>query len=132
MNGEGFLKNMKKKILIADDYALMRTTVRDFLSSQGDFEIIGEAENGQDAVMKTEILNPDIIIMDIGMPVMNGIEATKIIHEKFPGIFIVALTMYQDRQYLDSIMECGAYCVIKKDAMFEMLQKELIEIGRIA
>ena len=83
------------KILIADDHELILNGIRDMLKNVKRYRIVGQASNGEEAVEKALELEPDVIFMDISMPVLNGIEATKIIVDKLPGIKILALTQHE-------------------------------------
>ncbi|MCH8317009.1 MAG: response regulator transcription factor [Bacteroidetes bacterium] len=104
------MTNSKSKILIivADDHHLIRDGIVSMLNNVDDFEIVGEAENGKEVVEKTKKLKPDVVIMDINMPEMNGIEATKIIKEECPDTRILVLTMYDNEEYIRNILEAGA------------------------
>ncbi len=99
---------MKTKILIADDHQLFREGLVNLLSESSDIEIIGEAENGEVAIALVEKLKPDIVIMDIGMPIINGIEATTILKSKYPELKIIALSMHSEKTYVKEILEAGA------------------------
>ncbi|MFC2038397.1 response regulator [Chloroflexota bacterium] len=96
------------RILIVDDHAVVREGFHTLLEAQPDIEVIGEATNGREAIEKTEELSPDVILMDISMPVMNGLEATSVIKNKNPGIIILILTMHENDQYFFKILEEGA------------------------
>jgi two-component system, NarL family, response regulator LiaR len=95
-------------ILIADDHPLVREALRNLVDTQQDMTVIGEASNGEEAVKLAKALMPDVIIMDIGMPVMNGLEATRIIKKECPGIAILVLTVYTDDEHIIGILEAGA------------------------
>lgn len=100
---------MKKiKVVIADDHAVVREGTRKILDQEDDLEVLGEASDGNEAVRLAETLKPDVILMDISMPKMDGIEATKYIKEKNPGIAILILTAYDDDQFIFSLLEAGA------------------------
>ncbi|PPL14071.1 DNA-binding response regulator, partial [Microterricola pindariensis] len=90
---------MSIRILIADDHHVVRRGLVFFLKTQKDLEIIGEAENGRKAVEMARELKPDIILMDLAMPEMDGIEATKMIKEEDPGIKIMILTSFSDQDH---------------------------------
>jgi DNA-binding NarL/FixJ family response regulator len=96
------------KVIIADDHAVVREGTRKILDQEEDIHVLAEANNGEEAVKLAEELKPDVILMDISMPVMDGIEATKIIKEKNPGITILILTAYDDDQFIFSLLEAGA------------------------
>lgn len=99
---------MSIRILIADDHHVVRRGLVFFLKTQKDLEIIGEAENGRKAVEMAKELKPDIILMDLAMPEMDGIEATKIIKEEDPSIKIMILTSFSDQDHVIPALEAGA------------------------
>lgn len=96
------------KILIADDHAVVREGTREILEQEQDIEIIAEAADGEEAVRLTGISRPDVVIMDIAMPEMDGIEATKQIKDRFPATAILILTAYDDDQFVFGLLEAGA------------------------
>ncbi len=96
------------RVLIADDHIIVREGLRALLQSQPDIEVVGEATNGEDTVAKTAELNPDIILMDITMPGMNGLEATRQIKQDNPKVKILILTMHEGDEYFFKILEAGA------------------------
>jgi two-component system, NarL family, response regulator NreC len=112
---------MSIKVLLADDHKIVRDGLRSLLEKDGGLEVVGEAPNGQVAVELAQELMPDIIVMDIGMPVMNGIEATEQIIENQPGAKVIALSMHCDRRFVASIMEAGASGYLLKDCAFDEL-----------
>jgi DNA-binding NarL/FixJ family response regulator len=101
---------MVKKIgvIIADDHAVVREGTRKILDQEEDIKVLSEANDGEEAVRLAESLKPDVILMDISMPRMDGIEATKIIKQKNPAITILILTAYDDDQFIFSLLEAGA------------------------
>jgi DNA-binding NarL/FixJ family response regulator len=90
----------KVKILLADDHPLIRSGISHLLQSYADFLIVGEAGDGEEAIAKIKELSPDVVIMDISMPKLNGIEAIKIIRKKFSSTRILVLSMYDDEEYI--------------------------------
>lgn len=112
---------MSVTILIADDHQLFREGLVNLLSQAPDIEIIGQAEDGKDALKKARKLVPDIILMDIGMPVMNGVKATEALSKEFPGIRVIALSMHSDKQYIKGILEAGAYGYLFKNCTYNQL-----------
>lgn len=106
----------KIKLLLADDHAVVRSGLRMLLEAQTDMEIVGEAENGREAVDLAQELHPDIILMDILMPELNGIEATRLVKEVVPDTAVLALTMYEDDQYFFEMLKAGASGYIPKRA----------------
>jgi DNA-binding NarL/FixJ family response regulator len=103
-------------VLLADDHAVVRSGLRMLLESQSDITIVGEAQNGREAVERVEVLKPDVVLMDIEMPDMNGIEATKRIKQVAPATAVLALTMYEDDQYFFEMLHAGAAGYIPKRA----------------
>lgn len=100
--------NKKIRVLIADDHPLVRDSFKMHLEKQPDIEIIGEAEDGEMAVQLAGKLMPDVIIMDISMPKMNGIEATMKIKSQWPNIEVLVLTVHDDTEHILKILEAGA------------------------
>jgi two-component system, NarL family, response regulator NreC len=109
------------KILLADDHKIMRDGLRKILQEQSDMEVIGEANSGRAAVDLAYRLVPDVIIMDISMPVMNGIEATRRIVAKAPQIKIIALSMHSDKRYVVEMLKAGALGYVHKMCQYEDL-----------
>lgn len=103
------------KVLIADDHRVVREGLSAILKSNEDIQVVGEACDGQEAVEKARALVPDVILMDISMPKMSGIEATRVIKREFPHIGIVALTMYEEQQYIFDLVRAGATGYLLKD-----------------
>ncbi|MGA9288236.1 MAG: response regulator transcription factor [Anaerobacillus sp.] len=99
---------MKINLLLADDHLMVRKGLRLFLQSQKDIEIVGEASNGLEAVTLAKELNPDIILMDLIMPGMDGIEATKELKKDFPSIKIIMLTSFSDQDHVLPAIRAGA------------------------
>ncbi|HEY3252124.1 MAG TPA: response regulator transcription factor [Ignavibacteria bacterium] len=114
------------KILIVDDHEVVRDGLRNILLSLDNISIAGEAGNGEDAIKMYNTVKPDLVIMDISMPGMNGIEATRIIKEKDPEAKILILTMHDNQEYLNQIIRSGAKGFILKNTDKE----ELLEAVR--
>jgi NarL family two-component system response regulator LiaR len=104
------------KILIADDHPLLRESLHKTLSNQRDMKVVGEAGDGNEVIKMAEELKPDIIIMDIMMPTVNGIEASKQIKKDLPNIAILILTAYDDDNYVLGLLEAGAAGYLLKSA----------------
>ncbi|MGM0579081.1 MAG: response regulator transcription factor [Bacteroidota bacterium] len=109
------------KILLADDHQLVRNGIKIFLESEEEFEVIGEAKNGIEAIEKTKQLKPDIVLLDISMPDKNGLEAAPEILKIPENPKIIMLSMYLDEQYINSCMEVGVQGYIHKGADKEEL-----------
>ena len=105
----------KIRVIIAEDHAVVREGTRQLLEREDDIEVAGEAPNGAEAVALVERVNPDVAIMDISMPVMGGIEATKRIKESRPGTAVLILTAYDDDQYVFALLGAGAAGYLLKD-----------------
>jgi two-component system response regulator NreC len=108
---------MKKlRILLADDHTVMRTGLRVLLERQTSLEVVGEAENGRETIQLAASLRPDVVVMDVGMPVLNGIEATKTIVTEDPSIAVVILSMHADESYVMRALKAGARGYLLKDS----------------
>ena len=112
---------MKKRILIVDDHHCSAMRSRHYLLFRTDMEVVGEAQNGQEAIVLSRELRPDIILMDVKMPVMDGVEATRRILAETPDMKILALSMYSDDGFVKGIMRAGALRYILKGADFEVI-----------
>lgn len=112
------MTNMAKKIrvLIVDDHTLVRDGIRALLALFADIEVVGEAADGKEALEKTRELAPDVVLMDLAMPIMGGLEATRRIHKEFPETKVLALTQYDDSEYVVPVIEAGARGFITKMA----------------
>jgi DNA-binding NarL/FixJ family response regulator len=104
------------RIVIADDHTVVRTGTRQILEQETDLKVVGEAANGEDAVQLINALKPDIAIVDIAMPVMNGIEVTRKVKKTSPGTAILILSTYDNDEYVFALLEAGAAGYLLKDA----------------
>lgn len=120
----------KTSILIVDDHELCRDGLKMLINREADMEVVGEAENGQRAITLADDLQPDVIIMDIKMPVMDGIEATRRIVAKRPGMKILALSVYSDTIFYAEMMRAGALGYIVKGDNFEEMSKTIHRVAR--
>jgi two-component system response regulator NreC len=108
---------MKKlRILLADDHTVMRTGLRVLLERQPNLEVVGETENGRQTVELSASLKPDVLVMDVGMPILNGIEATKQIVDKSSTTAVIILSMYSDEAYVMRALKAGARAYLLKDS----------------
>lgn len=114
-------KIMGIKVLLADDHKIVRDGLRTLIEKQKDMEVIGEAENGRNTVKLAQKLLPDVVIMDITMPDLNGIDATRRILTESPGVKVIALSMHSDRRFVSGMLEAGASGYLLKDCAFEEL-----------
>jgi len=105
----------KIKILLAEDHAVVRESICKYLSGQSDFMVVGEASDGVEAVELTDKLCPDVVVMDIAMPRLNGIDATKQIKESHPTTAVLILTAYDYDEYIFALLETGAAGYLLKD-----------------
>ncbi len=112
---------MGEKIMLVDDNNIMRDVLRSFLAKQPCMDVVAEAENGRTAIKLTGKFRPDVIVMDIIMPDLNGIDATRQIVEEFPGTKVIALSMHSDRQFVVGMLKVGALGYLLKDCVFEEL-----------
>jgi DNA-binding NarL/FixJ family response regulator len=110
-NEEGVIR-----LLIADDHALVRSGLRSMLNREPGFDIIGEAENGREAVELCRSLRPDLVLMDVRMPKMDGLEATRIIKHEYPEIRVLMVTMHENQDYTLEAVRAGAAGYVLKDA----------------
>ena len=112
---------MSIKILIADDHQLVREGLANLLSDDPNIEVVGQAEDGKEAIENVKKLKPDILIMDIGMPVINGIEATGILKKENPGLKVIGLTLHAEKNFVRGMLEAGAYGYLFKTCAYEEL-----------
>ena len=106
----------KIKVLVVDDHTIVRDGICALLALVGDIEVVGEAANGSEALKMVKELEPDVVLMDITMPVMDGLEATRRIRRKFPRIRVLALTQYDDKEYVFPVIAAGDSGFISKVA----------------
>ena len=111
----------KIRVLIVDDHTLVRDGIRALLALVADVEVVGEAANGKEALEKVKELAPDVVLMDLAMPVMGGLDATRRIRRDFPGTRVLALTQYDDSEYVIPVIEAGARGFVSKMAAFSEL-----------
>jgi len=121
---------MSIKVLIADDHVFYREGVRAFLGNSPEIEVVGEAGNGDEAITKTTELQPDVILMDLKMPGMNGIESTRQIHEKSPKVGVLVLTMFDDDDSVFAAMRAGARGYLLKDADKDEVVRAIVAVER--
>jgi len=118
------------RVLVVDDHAVIRRGVQGILRSYPEWELCGEAENGQEAIKLAETLKPEIIIMDVSMPVLNGLEATRIIHDLLPNTRILLLTLHSSTELVRTAFRAGARgYVLKSDAEHDLVRALNVVIG---
>lgn len=106
----------KIRLLLADDHAILRDGIRALLAEQPDMSVVGEAGDGRQAVTLAHDLSPDVVLMDIGMPLLNGLEATRQIKRDRPGIHVLILTMHENEEYIREVLAAGASGYVLKQA----------------
>ena len=112
---------MSIRIILAEDHKIVREGLRTLLEKQSDMEVIAEAEDGRTTVQLVRKLSPDVVIMDIAMPDLNGIEATRQIMAEAPGVKAIALSIHSNRQFVVGMLKAGASGYMLKDCAFEEL-----------
>ncbi|HOG17102.1 MAG: Oxygen regulatory protein NreC [Syntrophaceae bacterium PtaU1.Bin231] len=112
---------MEIRVLLADDHNIFRDGLRTLIEKEAGMEVVGEAENGRKAIALAEKLLPNVIIMDVSMPDMNGIEATRKIVSAIPDVKVIALSMHSDRRFVLGMLEAGASGYLLKDCAFAEL-----------
>jgi len=118
------------RILLADDHAVVRQGFKLILGAQPDMEIVGEAGNGREAVDLSEQLKPDVVVMDVAMPELNGIEATRRIGESAPHARVLALSMHKDSVYVREVLRAGARGYLLKDSVAGDLVSAVRSVAR--
>jgi DNA-binding NarL/FixJ family response regulator len=116
---------MAIRILLADDHKIVRDGLRSLLQAEADLEVVGEAANGREAVRLAQELSPDVVVMDVGMPDLNGIEATRYIAGGASGAKVIALSMHSDRRFVEGMLAAGATGYLLKDSAFEELARAI-------
>jgi len=112
---------MPIKVLIADDHQIVRDGLRSLLTREPDMELVGEAEDGRTIMKMLLEKTPDVIIMDVAMPELNGIEATRQALHEFPAVKVIALSMHDDRRFVINMLKAGASGYLIKDCAFREL-----------
>ncbi|OGO00374.1 MAG: DNA-binding response regulator [Chloroflexi bacterium RBG_13_51_52] len=120
----------KIRVLVVDDHTIVRDGICALLALAGDIEVVGEATNGNEAVNKVRELNPDVVLMDIAMPMMGGLEATRRINKEFPKTKVLVLTQYDDKEYFFPVIESGALGFISKAAASSELTAGIRSVHR--
>ena len=121
---------MQIKVLIADDHVFYREGVRALLGSVNEIEVIGEANNGEEAIVQANNIQPDVILMDLKMPGTNGIDATRRIHETHPNIGVLVITMFDDDDSVFAAMRAGARGYLLKDADKDEVVRAIVAVER--
>lgn len=123
------MPSKKIRILVADDHTIVRSGVISLLSLNPDFEVVGEAENGREAIELVRTKNPDVVLMDIGMPVLNGLEATRRIKKEFPQVKVLVLSGYDNDEYILQMIQSGANGYILKNSFLDDLYSAIRSVN---
>jgi len=119
---------MSTRILLVDDHGVIREGLRSLLEKQPDIEVVGEAEDGRKAVELVRELLPEIVIMDITMPNLNGVDATRQIKGSFPQVSIIALSIHANRRFVANMLKAGASAYILKECLFDELIQSIRDV----
>ncbi len=120
----------KLRVMIVDDHGILRAGIRSLLESESDIEVVGEAGRGEEAIEKAKRLQPGLVLMDIAMPGMSGIEATRQIKKELPDTGVLILTMHDDEEFFFPVLRAGASGYIMKDARPQELLYAIKAVGR--
>jgi DNA-binding NarL/FixJ family response regulator len=118
------------RVLLADDHSIVREGIRALLESESDIEVIGEAETGREALELAKGLHPDVILMDIAMPLLNGLEATRQLQSLVPDSKVLILSAHSDDAYVEKVMSMGAKGFLIKQASFKILSTAIREVHK--
>lgn len=118
------------RVLLVDDQIIIRQGLQSLLESKPDLQVVGDAENGQQAIEQVEALKPDVVLMDVRMPIMDGVAATKTICQRFPGTKVLVLTTFDDDEYISQAMRFGAMGYLLKDTPSEELAQAIRSVHK--
>jgi len=113
------------RLLLVDDQSLIRRGLKALLRTDAELEVVGEAEQGEAAIAQVELLQPDVVLMDVRMPVMDGVAATRLINQQFPHVKVLVLTTFDDQEYVRQALQNGASGYLLKDTPFEELTQAI-------
>jgi NarL family two-component system response regulator LiaR len=130
-NPEGgvVVQNQLVRVLVVDDHTILRDALATFFETCDDLMLAGEAGNGQEAIAACQALQPDVVLMDLLMPVMDGVTATRIIHEQYPHIKVLVLTSLADGVQIQQALEAGASACLLKNASTTQLVDKVLEVA---
>ncbi len=120
---------MSIRVILADDHRIVRHGLRSLLEQERDMEVIAEAADGREAVQLTRELKPDVIVMDLSMPDLNGIEATRQVLEENPGVKVLALSMHSDKRFVAGVLGAGASGYLLKDCALDELVRAIHSVA---
>jgi DNA-binding NarL/FixJ family response regulator len=120
----------KLKVLLVDDHALVREGIRSSLIRHPSITVLAEAENGAEAIRKSKQLQPDVVLMDLNMPEMNGLEATRRIRKECPRTRVIVLTVHDSKEYVFQLLKTGAHGYVLKDTSPEELVRAIESVSR--
>ncbi|HSB67874.1 MAG TPA: response regulator transcription factor [Candidatus Methylomirabilis sp.] len=109
------------RVVLADDHVIVRQALSRLLNGEPDIEVVGEAAEGREAVALTRQMVPDVVIMDVSLQGMNGIEATRVIHAELPSVHVIGLSMYDEREQAEAMRKAGAVNYVSKMAPSDAL-----------
>jgi NarL family two-component system response regulator LiaR len=118
-------KEQQIRIMIVDEHPMVRRGLASFLATTPDLELVAEARDGEEAILYCDREHPDVVLMDLMMPRMNGIEATKIIKERFPEVQVIALTSFAEKELIQDALQAGAVSYLLKDVSSEELARAI-------
>ncbi|MGV3773510.1 MAG: response regulator [Verrucomicrobiales bacterium] len=121
---------MKTRIILVDDHKLMREGLSSLLSAQPEINVVAQAENGREAVQMVEKMHPDVVVMDVSMPDLNGIDATRQIISRSPKTRVIGLSMHSDRQFIVEMLRAGACGYLLKDSAVEDLASAIQKVSK--
>ncbi len=116
------------RVLLVDDHTILRAGIRALLAAEADITVVGEAADGQEAVEKADALRPDLVLMDVVMPRMNGLEATGLIKRRDPAVKVLVLSMYDDDEYVQQVIQAGASGYLLKGIVADDLVRAIREV----
>lgn len=119
------------RVLLVDDHALLRQGLRTVLEEYADVEVVGEATDGAHAVILAKSLKPDVVIMDVNMPRLDGIEATRQLKKELPGTIVIGLSVDNNKAVVELMREAGAVCYLTKDVASEQLHDTIVQALRL-
>lgn len=121
---------MTLRVLLVDDHAIVRDGLRALLTKQSDIEVVAEASDGKTAVRLAGEVSPDVVVMDVALPELSGIDATQQIAEEHPEVKVLALSMHTDKRYVVSMLRAGAAGYLLKDSAFDELVRAIRQVHR--